>query len=139
MRTTKVYELQDENCNVIDVGYSYRPKTRMYQHTRTKPGSGTGKFYGRTDLTMVIVSEHPTRKEAAQAEIALKIQHGLEPIERMNGVRNGKLNRKVTMEQAQEIRSKYVPWKYTMSRLANEYGCSHGTVCGIIHNKYYKV
>ena len=138
MRITKVYELQDAIGTVIDVGYTCRPEKRMYQHTKTKPGKGTGKYYGRTDLKMVIVSEHFTRKEAAQAEIALKSQHGLEPIEHLNGVRNGKLNRKLTMEQAEEIRAKYVPWKYTLDKLAKEYGINSATVHGIIHYHYYK-
>ena len=139
MRITKVYELQDATGTVIDVGYTHRPKVRMYEHTRKKPTlKGCGRHYGRTDLTMVIVSEHLTRKEAALAETQLKSEHGFQPTERMNGPRMAKLCRKLTMEQAQEIRSKYVPWEYTISKLAKEYGVSLMNVHGIIHNKTYK-
>ena len=138
MRITKVYELQDATGTVIDVGYTHRPKVRMYEHTRRKPTlKGCGRHYGRTDLKMVIVSEHSTRKEAGQHETALKLEHGLQPTERMNGPRMAKLCRKLTMEQAQEIRTKYIPYKYTLIMLATDYNTSLGIIYGIVNNLTY--
>ena len=46
--------------------------------------------------------------------------------------------RKLTMDEAREIRSKYIPRKYTMKRLSNEYGVSEITISFIIKNKRYK-
>ena len=46
--------------------------------------------------------------------------------------------RKLTMEQAREIRSKYIPRKYTMRRLEKEYGLDYKTINQIIHNERYK-
>ena len=43
----------------------------------------------------------------------------------------------LTLEQADEIREKFVPWKYTRKMLAEEYGVSEGTVRDVLRNRYY--
>ena len=45
--------------------------------------------------------------------------------------------RVLTIEEAGEIRSKYIPHKYTMQRLAKEYNVSYGVINSILHNKSY--
>jgi len=45
--------------------------------------------------------------------------------------------RKLTMKEAEEIRAKYVPYKYTLQRLAKEYEVSHHAIYFIIQNKQY--
>jgi len=44
---------------------------------------------------------------------------------------------KLTTEQAEEIRSKYKPRKYTRLQLAAEYGVSEGTIKDVIASRYY--
>ena len=46
--------------------------------------------------------------------------------------------RKLTMKEAREIRSKYIPRKYTQQMLSEEYGISIYTINHIINNKVYK-
>jgi len=45
--------------------------------------------------------------------------------------------RKLTFDQAEEIRTKYVPRKYTASKLAKEYKVSIGAIYKIIYNQRY--
>ena len=138
MKTYYLYELINLYGTVEDVGYSSDPERRMYQHTKVKPGPtrpGTGRHYGRSDLSMVIVSEFSTRKEAAQAEIELKYQHGLPQPELINGFNVAR--RKLSIEQAQQIRAKYIPRKYTIKKLAKEYGVAVRVIQLILNNKTY--
>ena len=46
--------------------------------------------------------------------------------------------RKLSDEQVNEIRKKYIPRKYSMYKLANEYGVSQETINRILNNKTYK-
>ena len=48
------------------------------------------------------------------------------------------VNRKLTMEQAMEIRNKYIPRKYTQQMLSEEYGISQRAINHILHNKIYQ-
>ena len=139
MKTYYLYEMIDLYGTVEYVGYSCNPKFRMYQHTRMKnvDGNGHGRFYGRSDLSMVIVSEFPTRKEAAQAEIALKKEYGMPPTEALCGIHAALTLRQLTIEQAKEIRSKWVPYKYSKKRLSDEYGVSIGSIDKIVKNITY--
>jgi len=50
----------------------------------------------------------------------------------------GKACRTTTFEIAEEIRSKYVPKKYTQGMLAKEYNLSIYTVTNIVKNRSYK-
>lgn len=45
--------------------------------------------------------------------------------------------RKLTLNQIQEIKEKYVPKKYTYKRLANEYQVDYKTIRNIVNNKSY--
>ena len=47
-------------------------------------------------------------------------------------------NAKLTMEQAREIRRKYVPYKYSAPKLAMEYGVCRMTIERILNNTTYK-
>ena len=49
----------------------------------------------------------------------------------------GKAGRNLTFEQAEEIRSKYIPRKYTAKMLSNEYKVSLTTIHKIIHRTSY--
>ena len=45
--------------------------------------------------------------------------------------------RKLTFEQAEEIRSKYIPRKYSLSKLGEEYGVDLSTIHNIVKNITY--
>lgn len=45
---------------------------------------------------------------------------------------------KLTQQQVMEIRSKYIPRKYSMRMLAREYNVSSPTIIDIINRKYWK-
>ena len=124
-----VYILRDGNNNVVDVGESVKPTDRLYRKTRCRPSPGQGKFYGRTDITLEVVAGPIDRPSALKLEGELKLQYGLEWTE-------VKL-RSLTMDQANDIRSKYIPRKYSQCKLASEYGVSQGTIASIINNIKY--
>ena len=50
---------------------------------------------------------------------------------------NNKQKRHLTFEQAEEIRAKYIPRKYSMATLAKEYNTTTGVVGGIVRNLSY--
>jgi hypothetical protein len=60
------------------------------------------------------------------------VQHSFD-----NGMSKSK-NRKLTIKEVNEIREKYVPWKYTLQKLADEYGVDYKTIWFIINNQTYK-
>ena len=80
-KTKKVYLLRNTNTGEVEyVGCSQNPKRRLYQHTRVKPiySKGEGKFYGRTDLEIVVVKEFENKGDALRYEGKLKLQYGFE-------------------------------------------------------------
>ena len=94
-----IYEIKEEDGKTIDVGYTTNPKNRMYDHTGRKPSltndHGHGRHYGRTDISMVIVSEHSTRKEALAQEGKTKQKHGLSWTEKEMKVLGGQASSKI--------------------------------------------
>ncbi len=142
IKTYYVYELRNLEHQVEYVGYTTKITgrgNRLYQHTRVQPGhNGSGKFYGRTDITLDVVYETLCKKEARELEGKVKLSHGLEWSERTDQRNINNRNRKLTQDQAETIRSKYVSRKYTMQKLAEEYGVSYKTVHNIIKNEIYK-
>tara|TARA_R110000744_G_C18926383_1_gene512554 strand:+ start:42 stop:494 length:453 start_codon:yes stop_codon:yes gene_type:complete len=51
---------------------------------------------------------------------------------------SAKVKRKLTDSQVLEIKSKYVPYRYTSRSLAKEYGVSQRTILQLINNVNYK-
>ena len=49
------------------------------------------------------------------------------------------LNRKLTIEQAEEIRYKYSNTKTSYKKLGAEYGVTHGVIYSILKNNSYKI
>ena len=129
---THVYELRDEGM-VVYVGKSKRPKNRLQEHTRFN----TGKFYGQHHLTLHIVKSFEDSKEAFAFEGKLKTKHGFEWSEMQQMYRKKDELRILTQEQAEEIRAKYVPRKYTMKMLGEEYGVHLRTIDNIIRGLTY--
>lgn len=48
------------------------------------------------------------------------------------------IDRTLTQKEAEEIRSKHVPWKYSYYKLSKEYGISRSLVQSIVERKTYK-
>jgi hypothetical protein len=69
-----VYFLINASGQVEYVGETKSTRWRGYDHFK-RPRS---KFYGRTDLTLHIISCHLTRKESYQAQCYLQQVFGLE-------------------------------------------------------------
>ena len=67
-----VYELFNELGSVEYVGESRNPKKRLVEHKSTR-----GKFIGRTDITMRVIDEYPTQREAYVAQCILQKQYGM--------------------------------------------------------------
>ena len=68
----------------------------------------------------------------------LKLSYGLEWTERLSPRALNNRQRKLNNAQALEIRSKYIPKKYTMMKLAAEYDVSFKTIHNIINGVNYK-
>ena len=93
MKTYKVYELINHYGTVEYVGMTSNLKNRFQRHTKTRPhptnpSAGYGKFFGRQDLIIHLVSEFSTRQEAELFEGQLKLSHGMEWTERTRGAKN---------------------------------------------------
>jgi len=103
-----VYELVNLLGTVEHVGQTIRPKVRFAEHTRTKPGPKHwhGKFYGRQDISMHIVTIYATKAEALQAEFDLQIFWGLPP-DRKKASRAGSEhgNAKLEEDQVRQIKN----------------------------------
>jgi len=141
-KTFYVYEIINDNSQVEYVGYTTKITghgNRFYQHTKVKPGhSGHGAFYGRTDITFNIAYETESKRDALDMEGLLKLSYGLEWTERLSPRALNNRQRKLNNAQALEIRSKYIPKKYTMMKLAAEYDVSFKTIHNIINGVNYK-
>lgn len=96
-----VYELINLMGGVDYVGHSDNPKKRLWQHTKAKPNgrSGNGKFYGRQDISLHIVSVHETKAEARREEVRLQKFWGFETeVEKMARSQRGQKREKITGE-----------------------------------------
>ena len=90
-----VYKIVDTNGVVEYVGVTRVPAQRKRQHFRNKPSeikSGHGTFYGRTDLTFVIVASFLTREAALTYEGMLKRAEGLEWTEHTMKSKGGQIS-----------------------------------------------
>ncbi len=149
MKNKYVYEILDPFGNVVDVGESINPHTRWRAKTQFK---STAKF--SKDHTYRIVSDALTKEEALRLEGEHKLKYGIEWTKRTAHMYadhkqmvktqqergtgwHGKnlLKRKLTKKQVEEIRSKYIPHKYTTKTLSKEYNVSESFIKNVIHNK----
>jgi len=129
----KVYELRSEN-KVEYVGVTSNTlENRLYDHVKL-----SGKFPNRHDITIHEVSQWPTKKEAFTEETRLKISHGMPPTELLQRREAGKSARITTIEIAREIKSKYIPYKYSYETLAKEYNIRPSTVRLICQSRTYQ-
>tara|TARA_R110000772_G_C12989438_1_gene406834 strand:- start:96 stop:512 length:417 start_codon:yes stop_codon:yes gene_type:complete len=134
-----LYDLVDQEDQTVYVGVSKHLKIRLREHTLYKPypKSGRGKFYGRTDLDIITVNSYSTKKEALMAEGARKLSLGMEWEERNGQLAKKYSLRKLTQEQAEQIRHKHIPREYTIKKLAKEYNVSRQAISNILKNITY--
>jgi hypothetical protein len=153
MKIWKVYEIRNSLGVVEHVGEtSVSLENRFARHTRCKPGPGRGKFYYREDVTIYEIARFNNRKDARDLEEQLQIQHGLETDRqksRNNASVGGKISgpnvfrklgkscRKLTFEQATEIRLIWNTQKITRSKLARMFNTTLRIVSGIVANETY--
>ena len=124
----KVYELRS-GSKVEYVGYTTNTlPNRLYDHVKR-----SGYFPNRKDITIHEASVWNNKQEALQEERRLKESYGMY----WGESKGGKTNRLTTVEIAQEIKSKYVPYKYTQSMLAREYNLPLNTIVGITREYSY--
>ena len=69
-----VYVLVNESGQVEYVGETKSTRWRLYDHTRRS----RGRFYGRTDLTLEVLTCHPDRKVTYQRQCYYQNLFGLE-------------------------------------------------------------
>lgn len=98
-----VYEIIDDNDNVLYVGCTSDLNRRFKQHTQTHPKHGHGKFYKRIDVKIKEVKRFTEKREARQFETDHKIANNLKPTEylqqiahaRKGGLASGKISSKI--------------------------------------------
>lgn len=133
-----VYELINLLGGVEYVGQTVSPKIRFGEHTRTKPGQGSGKFYNRQDISMHIVATYETETEARQVEYDLQIFWGL-PTDRSKcgprGVRSH--SAKLTESKVVEIR-KLLDQKISQKEIASKFNVSVMSISKIKNSKSWK-
>ncbi len=123
---------------------------KFYNHST---GYLATKFSGKAHLVHRIVAEkylpNPENKRTVNHINGIKsdnrvsnlewntnkenIKHAFE-----TGLSDSKHLRKLTMDEVREIRSKYIPYKYTQCMLGKEYGICNQGISQIINNKRYK-
>ena len=128
-----IYKIINIATGIVEyVGRTKDLETRWKSHTRKKPGYGMGKFYQRTNVAMVPISRHSSKEEAKQQEKFWQRHYDCE-----DGT--GFKTRKLTIKQAEEIRAKYIPYEYSISMLAKEYGVGRNTIRNILINQTYTI
>ena len=90
-----VYILLNEAGTVEYVGRTKNPKRRMSTH-KCKPSGNHGQFHSRDDISMEIVKEFGTKREALDYEGQLKLDIGFEWTERTAGMKGGKIGGRIT-------------------------------------------
>jgi predicted GIY-YIG superfamily endonuclease len=128
-----VYELINSVGTIEYVGETIDTKRRFAQHTTWL----SGKFKGRTDLTMHVVDSFVTKKEAYEFQNELQKFWGLAP-DNTKMSRKGETNptTKLTNEQVTEIRKRYV--RGQGAQLGREFGVSRIVIGRIANKKSFK-
>jgi predicted GIY-YIG superfamily endonuclease len=73
MKSFYVYKIIDKADNILYIGETSNLETRFKVHTSTQ-----GLFYKRLDISLVIVKEFKTKKEAFEYQLELQTQYGFQ-------------------------------------------------------------
>ena len=126
----KVYKIVNTEGVVEHVGITERTlEHRFKEHKYENPAGilGRGKFYGRNDVRIELISEWNTRTEAKKTEMYWQVQYNCKDQQFSS--------RKLNDQQVNEIRNS----AETNNILAQRYGVHSNTISTIRNNKYYLV
>jgi len=141
------------NIKITQCGKIFIDNIEKHQTIR-KDGCHTVWLDGKLQYVHRLVAEtylpNPSNKRTVNHKDGNRSNNNVENLEWMtiaenlNHARVNKLwgkniidKRKLTDEQAQQIRNKYKPRKYTYQKLADEYNVSYRTIKDIVSNKSY--
>ena len=110
-------ELQIQHFGKRDNSVSYRQQVELLEKHRVVFNSETGR---EASLKVQNRGTWATGDQAARGRVKSTWRHSL------------------TYEQVEEIKSKYIPRKYSQYRLAEEYGVAQSVISNIITNKNYQ-
>jgi predicted GIY-YIG superfamily endonuclease len=129
-----VYELVDATTgDVVYVGQTKRPKLRFAEHTKYDYPSRPAIFKDE-DVEFRVVAVYDTKIEALNHEDMLKQQYNMERPERGNRT----WIRKMTFEQAEEMRRLYATGDYTYGDLCEMFPVkSTNSAWRIVNHKTY--
>ena len=138
----------EKNGDVFFNGKKVEPKLSSHGYFLLNFG---GKTYYHHRLIAETYIANPEKKPQVNHINGIKTDNRIENLEwvsikenRRHAIETGLWGqnildkRKLTNKQVREIRDKYVPYKYTYNKLANEYGVDYKTIWEIIQNKSYK-
>jgi predicted GIY-YIG superfamily endonuclease len=141
-----VYKIVNSNNEIEYIGETTNTKNRWYNHI-----GKNGKFYNRKDISIEIITQFDTKKEAYDYQCELQKNNGFETdlekmksrIKEFNILHNsGTTNylSKLTNEEISEIRKIYIPYHklYNTHKLAKKYNVSYQTIHNVVTNKHYK-
>jgi len=136
MKTHYVYELINQQGVVEYVGTSINPKNRFKQHIKKKPSTrnnSDGRFYQRFDLQLIIIKSYDNSYDAYLEEGRLKLKYGFEWTEKTRVEPSIIANRKLTLEDAKDIRNSNLSKKELMEK----YNIGYTTLWKILTKKGY--
>jgi predicted GIY-YIG superfamily endonuclease len=76
MKTYYVYEIINILGSVEYVGQTSNLKARWYNHTKNIKGSGSGKFYNRSDVFINLVKKFDNKSDSLNYEEELQKEYG---------------------------------------------------------------
>jgi predicted GIY-YIG superfamily endonuclease len=132
-----VYTLVNNSDVVEYVGTSIDPTYRLRQHINKKPSKSNnsdGRFYGRKDLQLIIIASFEKSYDAYLLEGKLKIQNGFEWTERTRVEPSIIHNRKLSLQDAEDIRNS----KLSKKELLEKYNIGYTTLWKILTKKGYQ-
>ena len=120
-------ELQIQHIGKRDSSMTYRQSVELLEKYRVPWNSETAAAAGRLAVN---------RGSWGSGDQAARGRKNKGNIRKDLGIMN-KQKRHLTFEQAEEIRAKYIPRKYSMATLAKEYNTTTGVVGGIVRGFNY--
>ena len=129
-----VYVLTNVDTNETEyIGVTSNPKSRFSDHTHKRPSEKHrhGKFWGRKDIEMQLVSGHPSLGEAMRHERKLKILKGFPPTE---------YDKSAVFHKAKGIRvynnttGEFIEEFYSMREVCRVLGVNRGTLRKVMSN-----
>lgn len=127
-----VYKIITDEGVIEHVGMTARTlEHRFKEHQWENPAgiAGRGKFYGRDDVRIELISEWETRAEAKKSEMYWQQYYNVKDQQFSN--------RKLTDDQVKFIREN--PRDETYNELATRFIVSYGTISNIKRNKFYNI